>query len=308
MRHLLSRQILFFGGKGGVGKTTCAAALALAASRAGKRVLLVSTDPAHSTSDIFQKTFDRTAIEILPSLHGIEIDAAEEARRYVDGVRARAQELFAGRTAARALEQLEVAAAMPGMEEAALFDRVSRLVADEANRYDLTVFDTAPTGHTLQLLRTPQAMMAWLHALAHSRRAMLPDDRQTTDQITAALEDRIARLDSFKARLTSRAITGFVLVMIPERLPIDETARTADRLGDAGIDVGAVIVNRVLPADASGEFVEARRKQERVHLLEIERRFAPYFMVRVPQQPTDVHGVVSLEAIAAALVGGQNHL
>jgi len=304
MRNLLTRQILFFGGKGGVGKTTCAAALALGASRTGRRVLLVSTDPAHSTSDIFQKPFDGTEREILPSLFGIEIDAADEARRYVDAVRARAQELFAGRTAARALEQLEVAASMPGMEEAALFDRVSRLVADQASRFDLTIFDTAPTGHTLQLLRTPQAMTAWLHALAHSRRAMLPDDRQGTDQIAAALEDRIARLDAFRGRLTSRAITGFVLVLVPERLPIDETARAAERLAEAGIDVGAVIVNRVLPAEASGEFVEARRRQERVHLLEIERRFAPYFMMRVPQQPTDVHGVVGLEAIAAALVGG----
>src|SRR5262249_1294956 len=100
-------------------------------------------------------------------------------------------------------------------------------------------------------------------------------------------------------------ITGFVLVLVPERLPIDETARAAERLADAGIDVGAVVVNRVLPTDASGDFVEARRRQERVHLLEIERRFAPYAMVRVPQQPTDVHGVASLEAVAAALPGGQ---
>jgi arsenite-transporting ATPase len=133
---------------------------------------------------------------------------------------------------------------------------------------------------------------------------MLPDDRQGTDQIAAALEERIARLDAFRGRLTSRAITGFVLVLVPERLPIDETARAAERLAESGIDVGAVIVNRVLPADAAGEFVEARRRQERVHLLEIERRFAPYFLVRVPQQPTDVHGVASLEAISTALVGG----
>src|SRR2546425_13126753 len=97
MRHLLSRQVLFFGGKGGVGKTTCAAALALAASRSGRRVLLVSGDPAHSTSDMFQMRFDGTERERLPSLFGIEIGAADEAGCYADDARSRAPALSAAR-------------------------------------------------------------------------------------------------------------------------------------------------------------------------------------------------------------------
>src|SRR5215218_3321664 len=85
MRALLDRQVLFFGGKGGVGKTTCAAATALAASRLGRRVLLVSTDPAHSTSDIFERRIGAEPMELLPSLHAMEIDAAAESRNYVAG-------------------------------------------------------------------------------------------------------------------------------------------------------------------------------------------------------------------------------
>jgi arsenite/tail-anchored protein-transporting ATPase len=301
MRHLLSRQVLFFGGKGGVGKTTCASATALGASRAGKRVLLVSTDPAHSTSDMFGTPFGDQEREIQPSLFGVEIDPAAEARRYIEDVKTRATALFGGSSIGKALRQIDLAASMPGIEEAALFDRVSRLVAERSTAYDLVIFDTAPTGHTLQLLRTPEAMTAWLRALAASRRAMLPDDRRDTDQIVATLEDRVARLDQFRTRLTSRATTAFVLVLIPERLPIDETARAAEQLADAGIDIGSVVVNRVLPDNATGEFVEARRRQERLHLAEIDRRFAGYRLTHVAQQPTDVHGLEALGAVAHTL-------
>jgi arsenite-transporting ATPase len=87
MKGLLNREVLFFGGKGGVGKTTCAAAMALAASRLGRKVLLVSTDPAHSTSDIFERKIGPDPVELQPNLWGLEIDAATEAARYVREVK-----------------------------------------------------------------------------------------------------------------------------------------------------------------------------------------------------------------------------
>ena len=87
MRALLDKRVLFFGGKGGVGKTTCASAMALAASRAGKRVLLVSTDPAHSTSDMFEREIGPEPVQLLPNLHGLEIDGAFETQRYVKNVK-----------------------------------------------------------------------------------------------------------------------------------------------------------------------------------------------------------------------------
>jgi len=301
VRQLLDRQILFFGGKGGVGKTTCASAVALWASRAGKRVLLVSTDPAHSTSDIFGMRVGSTEAELLPSLFALEIDAAAEARQYTSRVKERAIALFGAASAGRALQQIDLASSMPGIEDAALFDRVAGLVAEQTGRYDLVIFDTAPTGHTLQLLRTPEAMSSWLRALAQSRRDMLSSDRRDTDEIVNTLEKRIARLQQFRSRLISRATTAFVLVLIPERLPIDETARTAEQLADGGIGVGAVVVNRVIPESAAGEFIEARRRQERIHLAEIERVFAGYRRSYLPQHATDIHGLADLDAIARAL-------
>jgi arsenite-transporting ATPase len=303
LRGLFDKQVLFFGGKGGVGKTTCASALALAASRAGRRVLLVSTDPAHSTADIFQRPIGAEVVPLLPNLHALEIDAAVESARYVEQVKDRVRSLFGATILKEANRQIDLAASMPAAEEVALFDRMGELIRGGDPRFDLIVFDTAPTGHTLRLVRMPELMEAWLRALSRSRRAMLgveQDDR--TDPIMVSLGERLERLREFRARLLSPRTTGFVLVMVAERLPIEETARALAQLDDAGIRVGALVVNRVLPPGSADPFMVARREQEKVYLDEIDRRFASIDRVRVAQLPADVHGTGALEQIAALML------
>jgi arsenite/tail-anchored protein-transporting ATPase len=303
MRALFDREVLFFGGKGGVGKTTCASATALAASRAGKRVLLVSTDPAHSTSDIFEREIGADPVEILPSLHAMEIDATTESQRYVAGVKTHIAALFGHAILKEANRQIDLAATMPGAEEVALFDRIGGLIRGEDERFDLVVFDTAPTGHTLRLIRMPELMEAWIRALSRSRRAMLgveQDDKQ--DPIMITLNERLERLRLLRARLVSGRTTGFVLVMIPERLPIEETARAIDQLDDVGVKVGTLVLNRVLPATTEDLFLAGRRRQERVYLEEIERRFAAHRIIRVPQLESDVYGLAALDRISGLLM------
>ena len=302
MRQLLDREVLFFGGKGGVGKTTCAAAMSLAASRAGKRVLLVSTDPAQSTSDIFERRIGPEPQQIAPSLHAMEIDAAGESQRYVAEVKAHIAELFGHAILKEANRQIDLAATMPGAEEVALFDRMGTLIRGEDERFDLIIFDTAPTGHTLRLIRMPELMEAWIKALSRSRRAMLgveQDDKQ--DPIMITLNERLERLRLLRARLVSGRTTGFVLVLIPERLPIEETARAIEQLDDAGVKVGALVLNRVLPQTTADPFLAARRRQEHVYLTEIDRRFASQDIVRIPQMESDVYGLPALERISEIL-------
>ena len=300
---LLDRQVLFFGGKGGVGKTTCAAAMALAASRVGRRVLVVSTDPAHSTSDIFERPIGPEPIELQHGLWGLEIDAATESARYVGEVKERVRALFGHSILKEAYKQIDLAASMPGAEEVALFDRMGQLILGEDPRFDLVIFDTAPTGHTLRLIRMPELMEAWVRALSRSRRAMLGvdgDDKE--DPILKSLSERFERLQALRARLVGGRTTAFVLVLIPERLPIEETARALAQLDDTGVRVGGLVVNRVLPTTTTDAFLHARRQQERVYLDEIARRFGDRPRVELPQFPKDVYGLASLEPIADMLL------
>jgi arsenite-transporting ATPase len=299
---LVDRSVLFFGGKGGVGKTTCASATALAASRMGKRVLLVSTDPAHSTADIFERPIGPEPVPLAPSLHGMEIDGASESRRYVVGVKEQIATLFGHSILKEANRQIDLAASMPGAEEVALFDRMGSLIRGEDERFDLIVFDTAPTGHTLRLIRMPELMEAWIKALSRSRRAMLgveQDDRE--DPIMISLGARLERLRELRARLLSGRTTGFALVLIAERLPIEETVRAIEQLDEAGVKIGALIVNRVLPASSADPFLSARQKQEQVYLAEIDKRFASQPVIRVPQLESDVYGIAALERVSELL-------
>jgi len=311
MRELLKKRILFFGGKGGVGKTTCASAAAVAAAKQGKRILLVSTDPAHSTSDIFERRFSREESEVYPGLMGIEVDAEFEAARYIDNVKGQIARLFSPTILKEAERQIELASTMPGVEEVALFDRMSELIITRMDAYDLVVFDTAPTGHTMRLLRMPELMSSWIEALSKRRRTLVnlnkdidtvrlhPEGQKTEgDPILNTLEQRKEKLERVRARLMQHNFTGFVLVLIPERLPIEETARAAATLREANVNVCGIIVNRVLPENLEGDFYQARRQQEQVYRDEIRRRFGEYPLTWIPQFETDVYGLGNLERIA----------
>jgi arsenite-transporting ATPase len=311
VRDLIRHHVLFFGGKGGVGKTTCAAATALAASRQGQRVLLVSTDPAHSTADVLGCSLGPDGRYVAERLRALEIDAETEVRRYLDQAKSQLSAAFRPSVLKEALRQIEVTATMPGVADVAVFERMSDIaLSKEKGETDLIVFDTAPTGHALRLLSMPESMGVWVRALAERRRAAhqatgpvastLSGPAISSDPVLDALERRAERLERVKRELVGPR-ASIVLVLVPERLPIEETARSLAALEQAGLKVGAVVVNRVLPDGLTDTFSRSRKAQEQSYLDEIERRFATVPRIRVSQLAADVSGLADLEQVACQL-------
>ena len=315
---LLLRPVTFFGGKGGVGKTTVAAAAALASADAGRRTLLVSTDPAHSTGDILEARLGPEPTKVAPGLDALEIDPAEAADRYIAEVKARVREVTSPRMLAEVEREIDVARAAPGAHEAALFDRFTDLMALAGGAYDRVIFDTAPTGHTLRLLGLPELMGAWVDGLVARRRKLSSlgrmwrraagaaagsggDDPDPDDPVLAALERRQARFRRAREIVTDPAMTAFWFVVVPERLPILETARAVETLARYGIPVGGVVVNRVLPPEADGAFMARRRAREAEYLARIDAELAGHPRVRITLRAEDVTG---LDALRRLLPGG----
>ena len=324
------RRLIFVGGKGGVGKTTTAAALALAAAERGRTCLVVSTDPAHSLGDIFGRAIGDAETPLAPALTGLEIDPDQAAAAHIAGVRSRMKTFVHPRLSDEIDRQLALAVHTPGATEAALVERVAELMALAGSRFDLVVFDTAPSGHTVRLLTLPEAMSAWVDGLLRRRErasrlgALLgrlggPPDRgddlslideraehppdSAEARIDEALRTRRRKFLVARERLLDRDATAFLLVVNPDRLSILESRRVVDTLGRFDLPVSALVVNRVLPAGAAaaGDFIEARRAQERACLDDIERLFPALPRTVIPLLPHDVHGLDGLRAIGARL-------
>ena len=307
-------ELLFFGGKGGVGKTTCATAAALRAAQVGRPTLLISTDPAHSTADMLSVAGGNTEHEIMPGLWLTEIDADQEAERYIDQIRS----TLAGRVKANLRgeveRQLHLARLSPGAQEAALFDRLASVVASARERYSLVVVDTAPSGHTLRLLSLPEVLEAWLEGLISQRRSVQGMNRlwrnmtiggsaaEERDPVELTLLRRRQKFTAMRERITDADTTAFVLVLTPERLPIVETEQSRHLLSHYNVPVGGIVVNRVLPAEVEdSDFFRRRREQQRSYLADIRSRFHDLSITEIPLQATDITGLEELHGVAESL-------
>lgn len=302
------RRLTFLGGKGGVGKTTIATALATRLATAGERTLLVSTDPAHSTGDLLHADL-REPSPVAERLWAVEIDAAAAARDYVERIKQDAAAALSPEVVATVERHLDLAGQSPGTLESALFDRLIDLIDQCPGEWGRIVVDTAPTGHTLRLLTMPTVLTGWVEGLVRQRervtgidrmlKNMAGDDAPDEDVIVTRLRQRRDRFLRARQRLLEDAV--FDLVVLPERLPIEETARAAAALDAEGLQVGVIIVNRVIPEHLDGPFLGERVAQQRLYLEEIERRFAGRRLVRVAHEPRDVTEADQLHRIAEQL-------
>ena len=307
---LLSKyHLAFFGGKGGVGKTTLAAAFATLRAGHGEKTLLVSTDPAHSTSDILGVRLSGKPEHIEGNLWALEIDATADAEAYIERIKEDARESVSAEVLPTVRKHLDLAKSSPGIEESAMFDRFVELISLSPAEYDRIVFDTAPTGHTLRLLTLPALLTAWTEGMVRQRekvagmermlRNLAGEKRSDDDPILSRLRNRRDRFHHARHRLLEDTI--FYLVLIPERLPMEETARTLRTLTENGIVVGGLVVNRVLPDVAEGDFMRARLEQQSEYLEEISERFRGQKIIQIEQDARDITRRDQLVTIAEHL-------
>jgi arsenite-transporting ATPase len=312
---LLDREILLFGGKGGVGKTTLAAAYALLAADRGHRTLLVSTDPAHSTADILEAAIGPEPVQVRPRLWAMEIDPAGEADRYIAEVKQRIADTTPPLLMPEVERQIDIARVSPGAEEAALFERFTRIMEGAGAGYDRILFDTAPLGHTLRLFSLPEQMAAWMSGLISRRRKVsalgrmwrrvaggAPErEAERDDRILEALEARRARFEQARATLTDAGRSAFVMVAIPERLPLLEAEKAIRVLEQHSVPVGALFVNRVLPDDAEGAFLARRRERQAEVLRRVAIGGGGTPVHHIPLFEADVYGLHALRRVVAVL-------
>ena len=310
-------KFVFFGGKGGVGKTTVSAAYALKCARAGRETLVVSTDPAHSTSDVFDQQFDDDPkpVEDVPALHAMEIDPDEEVESHLTHIKRQLSQQVSAGMVNEIDRQIEMAHQTPGAYEAALFDRFVDVMRD-SDEYDRVVFDTSPTGGTLRLLSLPEFLQGWIDRLMQKREQSVrmferaavgerePRRVREGDPIIARLRDRKETFEFAGETLRDRST--FYLVLNPDELSIRETERALESLDAAGLDVRGLAVNRLTPEpdpDEEGRgarYLRDRVATERDRLDTIETELGPPVVARIESRVSEIKGDL-LDEVAAEL-------
>lgn len=293
-------KIVFFGGKGGVGKTTCSASYAVFSAKSGLKTLLVSTDPAHSTSDIFERKIENAITTILPNLDAIEISGEKESKIYMDNVKISLKNVVSPVIVKEINKQIDAASISPGTEEAALFDKMIEIITEKNDEYDRIIFDTAPTGHTVRLLTLPELLGAWLDTLIKKRSksvtlmSMANHHGQTdkkdieNDEVIKILRKRYEKINKAKKIMMEDKLLSFIFVINAEKLPIDETVKAINILEKYNVLVDGIVVNKILPESMQDDFWKSKKEQEQKYLNIIMGTFKGKKIFKLPLLQEDM--------------------
>jgi arsenite-transporting ATPase len=284
-------KFVFFTGKGGVGKTSLACATALSLADAGKRVLLVSTDPASNVAQVFETTIGNavTPIPGVAGLDALEINPEAAAAAYRERIVGPIRDTLPAKAVASIEEQLSGACTV----EIAAFDEFTELLTDHEllDRYDHVIFDTAPTGHTIRLLKLPGAWTGFLDEGKGDASCLGP---------LAGLEKHRSRYKAAVDALANPQSTLLVLVARPCRSALAEAARTAGELADIGLTNQHLAINGVMPADDCGDpLAAAVSGRDRAAMADLDPALARLPTTDFALQPINLVGVEALRAFAA---------
>jgi len=306
-----AQQLIIFGGKGGSGKTTsaCATAVHIALTEKEKKILVVSTDPAHSVGDSFNYRVGNTEtlIEEAGNLWALEIDAdsvGDEFKKENVAV----MKKIADRGTYFDKEDIDsfFDLTIPGINEVMGVIKIAGIIKED--KYDLVILDTAPTGHTLRLLSLPEEMERWvkLMDMMQSKHRFLMrtfGGRYIADDADSFLKKTIEDVRRVRYILSNEYLCEFVPVLFPEPMYIEETRRLIETLRDYRIAANNIIVNRVAKSHGRCPFCNSREDDQKEKLAAIEEEFTKFNLYRMPLFPTEVCGLDGLRECGDILFG-----
>jgi len=315
MDHSLSnldrepRRLIMIGGKGGVGKTTCASAIALHFSLLGKKTLILSSDPTPSLSDIFEMEIgaEETPIEKAKNLFGIEISSDVVLRKWKERFGPEIYEVVSS-FASVDYDFVEYIGGAPGIEEEYMLNYIIELV--EGGRYDLVVWDTAPAGHTLRLLHLPQIFLKHLEAATKfymnlysyldklKKTVKLKRGKRSLLEIISGWENLAEKVVQF---IRDPLKSEFIIVTIPEALGVKQTERIIKDFDEYQLKVNHLIVNYVIQ-EADCDFHRARKQMQEHYLRILKERYSQRIkLIETPLFAQEVKGVERIEKVSEIL-------
>ncbi len=308
----MSSRILLYTGKGGVGKTTIAAATGVRTAELGYKTIVISSDPAHSLSDAFERELGPEPVEITENLYAQEIDVYYSVKKYWGTLRDYVLKVFQWQKVDEILA--EEIAALPGMEEGAAFLWVDKFYQE--GEFDVIIIDSAPTGETLTLLSLPQVGRWWMERIFPVQRKVakaigpvvraVSDVPIPSDETYDAVEDLYDKLNHIHSVLSNPDVSTIRIVLNPEKMVIQEAKRAYTYLQLYGYPVDLVIVNRVLPdMDENSKFAEYIKFQQK-YLEQIFTDFHPLPVLQVPHLGKEVFGLELLRTIGNLTYAGED--
>ncbi|HIH01793.1 TPA: ArsA family ATPase [Thermoplasmata archaeon] len=305
-------RVIIYTGKGGVGKTSIAAATALRAAEKGHRTVVISTDSAHSLSDSLEFPLSGKVQKIADNLDGIEVDMQLELETRWKEI----QTYFSDFLASQGMDGVTAKemAVFPGMELMSALFYVEEFHKRDA--YDVVVMDTAPTADTLRLLAFPDIANWYFDHLFHMVKNVIRIARVTVGKLMTApipserflddLESLRERLVYVRDLLTDPEITSVRLVLNPEKMVITETQRAYTYLCMYGYTVESLVINRIIPDELKGSYFKAKLNEQKAHMKTIDEIFSPLKTMKVKMMPTEVLGREALSLLADQVFGGDD--
>lgn len=321
----------FFMGKGGVGKTTCAASFSLATANYGFKTLIVSLDPAHNLGDVFNLKLSEKPTKIIDNLYAIEVDFDKMVQEHLKQLTDKIKDMYGYLRVLNLDKYIDILRHSPGIEEYATLEKITEIVEFNLRKkdYDIIIFDTPPTGLTIRIMALPSISLVWVQKLMELRKTILSKRRflerihgeklratiggkelivpssEEEDPVFKELEKIHRRVELVNNVLTNPKTTSTVMIVNPELLSVLEAHRAYEFLKNINVPMKALIINKILTLKEVPEELSAKIAEQEKAVQLIEKKFKDLKILRIPlftEEPTGIENLLKIAKHLAPLI------